>query len=757
MPSAPGLLTLLLISSSAPVLGEPNGNVEDSPFIQEYHEPHPIGPLPGMNDVRAVTVDPTGAAWAASKAGVYRLKKGEKQWFPQVMKTVDGSPDAAAAARTNPTFDVGVDRNGVVWVGSWDGLYRSGRNGLEKIPGMEGPVAALCLKACGIVGAGPEGLWTIRQGEAAREPLPCARSVRRLYADQDDSLWIATGMGLVHRTMTGTTLYQTENEILSSDVYAVACDPNGHLWAGGLGGVTVFKDGNSIDRITPQQGLPSACVRSVCRAPDGMMWVGTTGGIARCDGRTWSVRHSRRWLLSDDVRHLAFDKEGTAWIATAGGVSAIRRSRMTLARKADQYLQVCLARHVRDPGLVEKCRLRVPGDVTTWEPRDDDNDGQYTGMYLAMESFRYGATRDPRARTNARRAFEALRFLQTVTGTSGFVARTVIPASWTRMSDPDEAISDSEWADRRMKDPREKRVANRWHLSSDGKWRWKGDTSSDELTGHMYGYVWYYDLAADEPEQEQVRAHVRRIVDYIVENGFVLKDVDGAHTRWGVWSPAKLNHDPDWAAERGVNSVEILSFLQAAFHMTGDAKYRNLALHLLREHDYAANVRHAKTYAPAWRTHIDDELLALAYPALLKYENDPELRRLYRDSLDHWYAGVKNDASPFFNFTYGGLVSRDPNLQDSVAFLRDAPLDLVRWRVDNRDREDLRRVRAPELEAVQTDRLPPPSERGVVRWDENPWVAVQGDGGETESDGVYWLLPYWMGRYHGFIRPPRED
>ena len=76
-------------------------------------------------------------------------------------------------------------------------------------------------------------------------------------------------------------------------------------------------------------------------------------------------------------------------------------------------------------------------------------------------------------------------------------------------------------------------------------------------------------------------------------------------------------------------------------------------------------------------------------------------------------------------------------------------------RGSNSNREDVDIVRTPELEQLQTDRLLPPSERGVIRWDENPWKAVQGDGGYTESDGVWWLLPYWMGRHYGYIQPPQ--
>ncbi len=195
----------------------------------------------------------------------------------------------------------------------------------------------------------------------------------------------------------------------------------------------------------------------------------------------------------------------------------------------------------------------------------------------------------------------------------------------------------------------------------------------------------------------------------------------------------------------------MLSYLKLAFHVSGNRKYEKIYRDLVFNHHYAENARHAKTYKPSWRTHIDDELLALAFPALLLYENDPQLMRIYHESLDWWYKGLRADESPFFDFIYGALSGKNPQPEISVAVLRNASLDLVRWRMDNSHREDIGLVRKPELESIQTGRLLPLSERSVMRWDVNPWKAVQGDGGWTESSGVWWLLPYWMGRYYGFI------
>jgi len=722
----------------------PGSGVADTPFVQEYHEVYPIGRGRGGNDVRAIAVDSAEGVWAATGAGVYRLEKGEKQWVGLL-----------GEGEVGPAYDIVVDRTGTVWVGAWNGLYRSTPEGLQRLRQIDHPIVALCANEDEIIGLGEGGIWRVTNGACTYKKVPYSKHFRAVLPGREGGLWIGTGMGLYHHTDAGCRLYQPESELVSPDIYDLAYDSDHRLWVGAFGGVTIYENGNRVDSFTPAEGLPSISVCCVTPGPEGVMWVGTDLGVARYDGRSWSLRHSRRWLVSDDVRDIAFDAQGTAWIATDAGASAIKRRSMTLAQKANYFLDVCLARHVRAPGLVEKCSLRTLGDTNTWKPRDDDNDGQYTAMYLAMESFRYAATKDPEAKANAKRAFEALRFLQTVTETPGFVARTVIPISWTSMADPNRAISDRQWAEMVVDNPREKRVETRWRRSRDGQWRWKADTSSDEITGHMFGYLFYYDLVADEAERRRVARHVLNVVDYIIEGGYVLKGMDGTHTKWGVWAPEKLNHDPDWAPERGINSVEILSFLKLAYHVSGEKRYQREYLHLLHEHGYAANVKRAKTYHPAWRTHIDDELLALAYPCLLIHEDDPQLRRLYRASLDHWYAAVEADRSPYFDFTYAACAGQAPRWDIPISSLRDASLDLVRWTVDNSRREDLHIVRTPELEQLQTNRLPPPSERGVIRWDENPWRVVQGDGGHTESDGVWWLLPYWMGRYYGYIQPPQ--
>ncbi len=740
-----GFVGVCLLAAFPPVAVDGVQGMADSSFLQETHTPYTVGEGGAVNDVRAIAVDAGNRVWVATGAGIQLQAEGTAPWRNML-----------SDADAGPAFDVLAVGDEMV-AAVWNGLYRgNAQTGLQRVPGIEAPIAALAHRDGEVIAVGPQGIWYVKNEEIRHEPLPCSRDIRAVMPDKEGGLWFATGMGLYHMGQAGGRNYQREEDILSCYVNGVAYTPDGIVWAAGLGGITTYKRGMRIGAFTPRDGLPSADVRCVACGPDGRMWVGSTQGAAWFDGHRWAVRCNRRWLVNNDVRDIAFDRNGVTWIATANGVSAIVPKQMTLAEKARYFQKVCMERHVRLPFIVEHCRLRTPGDLSTWTPDDDDNDGGYTAVYLVAEALRHAVTGAADAAENAEKAFDTLEFLQTVTETEGFFARTVVPVNWTAVKDGNHVHTPREIAERSIRDPRYKPVDVRWRPSSDGKWLWKGDTSSDEVTAHFFGYFMYYELTKDEALRNCIRSLAKRIMDHIIDGGYVFRDIDGEHTCWGVWAPERLNHDPDWQAERGINSLEILSFLKATYHMTGEARYQKEYERLLYEHHYADNVRNAKTYEPAWDTHIDTELLVMAYPALLLCEDDPVLLALYRASLEGWFSRARNEQNPFASFLYGLMTGKDPVLTEGVFFLRDTPLDLIHWSYDNTQREDVRTTRAPILEVQhQTERVLPPSERFVMRWDKNPWQAIGGNRGATERAPTFWLFPYWLGRYCGYIQGPQ--
>ena len=92
--------------------------------------------------------------------------------------------------------------------------------------------------------------------------------------------------------------------------------------------------------------------------------------------------------------------------------------------------------------------------------------------------------------------------------------------------------------------------------------------------------------------------------------------MDGQHTTWGVWSPRMLNGE--WKLQRNLNSLEILSMLKTAHHITDDQKFHQAYLHLIHQHHYALNSINQKLTAPDPTNHSDDELALVVYYPLLK-------------------------------------------------------------------------------------------------------------------------------------------
>lgn len=742
------LTVILLVSMMVSQCTEPeqlaSGNDEspyvDKPFTQEYHDAYTVSSNKAENDVRSIAIDHADNVWIATADGVFKKEANSRIWNPVI-----------AGDKKGPSYDVDVDENGTVWMGAWDGVYTYENNKLTKVEGVKPPVSALCVADEGVYALGPGGIWIEKNQAFKAVDYALARSVRDAKSDGNGGLWVATDVGLYHCQNGKSTLFQDEKELISCYLKGVSFDSKGALWLGGLGGITIRNDTKKINILTPKEGLPSVNVNSVSKASDGAMWVGTDVGVVRFypDG-SHSLRFSNRWLLDDRVRDVGFDNHGDAWVATAKGVSVIRKREMTLSGKEKYFYDVLMRRHIRDPWIAHVTKLTIAGDTTTSVDVDDDNDGQYTAMYLAMEAMKYATTGDNEAKVKARKALDFLIKLQTITETDGFFARTIVPSDWTHVHDGNRSYEDKQLAEALVNEVRFKPVEKRWHKSKDGEWIWKGDTSSDEMCGHMAAYYFYYEHVADDDEKELVKNHVKKIMDYIIAHDYTLADLDGTHTYWGVWSPDKLNGDPDWAPERGINSLELLSFLKLVYHMTGDEKYQKEYLKMIHEEGYLENARRIIRSNPAWNTYIDPELLFLAFPPLYKYEEDEQLKKAYNEIIDAWYQKFRKDESPFYNFMYAYLRGDNYDLDKSIFFLKDTPLDLVDWNIDHSKREDVIATRYPVLEVLQTNVLLPPSERATVRWDKNPWQ-LSGGNPHMEREPVFWLLPYWLGKYTGSI------
>ncbi len=465
------------------------------------------------------------------------------------------------------------------------------------------------------------------------------------------------------------------------------------------------------------------------------IWCGTPSGAFALypDGRI-DYYASKRWLVDDSVVDLWPGPNHSILVLSEGGLSVIRCRPMTLADKAEHFDRLTRTRHIRF-GLNSDFAMSEPGDLSTGTLIDTDNDGLWTAMYLAGELFRYGVTKSDEALRNCYEAFEAMERLTQITPMEGFPARSFERAGYQ--------VADQ----------------SRWHVAQDKRWAWKGTTSSDEIVGHFFVYAIFAELAPDESWRKRAVTLMDDIMNHIVRNNWYLIDLDGKPTQWGRWHPEYVNSFPRQVGDRRLNSVEIVAFLQTAYHFTGKQLYRDKAFELLEDYGYLDNIMIPTRelgrvpgidLTTEWN-HSDDELAFLSYWNLYRYSFTPQLGEQYRRAIrDHWEI-ERPEKNALWNFIYAATGADQFDLNESIWTLRQFPLDTVSWTVRNSHRRDLEFLDA-NFREQSTRTVLPPDQRPMSKHNGNAFRLDGGDGGRQEFSGDIFLLPYWMGRYLGIIR-----
>ena len=297
-------------------------------------------------------------------------------------------------------------------------------------------------------------------------------------------------------------------------------------------------------------------------------------------------------------------------------------------------------------------------------------------------------------------------------------------------------------------------------------------------------------VAETDEEKAAVRQVVGDITDHLIRNGFVLRDHDGEPTRWGNFSPEYFNSVWGWD-QRGLNSMMMLSFLNVAKHVTGDAKYDEVAAMLRDKHNYHINAMHAKEFFPPdnvvpW----DNNLSLMSLYGLINYEQNPELLLMYRESLENAWLHISKQKNSFWNAIYGSLCQKfsayvaqgmfDPKVvfpenklfapykaklfntwdarsEDILETLERIPLDLIGYEMDNSHRLDIQIDPTPGQKPGMGWRYDtyavPVDERGHVRQDRDGFALDYREvgGGKSEQEGTFYLLPYYMALHHKLI------
>jgi hypothetical protein len=380
------------------------------------------------------------------------------------------------------------------------------------------------------------------------------KRINSIELDKSGNLWVASNNGLLKRT---------SKEWLNLDEMLMATDTKGKYFKLHVPENTnnlIFSAPLSVGCIAEKgghwmwsgsDGLPYGPVTTI-KSWNETLWFGTNKGLAK-KGDNWRYYHGKRWLPNNKINDILPIDEHTTWIATPSGISQIQEVEMNLEDKAAHIENVIDARHNRR-GMINASYLSVAGDISSSKTINQDNDGLWTSTFLAAESFRFAVTKSDEAKHNAIRTFEAMEWLEEVTGISGLPAR-----SYAKITDKVKQSHSPH--------------AKIWRPSPNKEWQWLDDCSSDEIVGHMFAISVFYDLVANKKQKKRIEAQVTRITDHIIDNDFHIIDYDGLPTRWGVYHPDSMNHSKNWAYEKCLYSLELMAHLKTAVYITGNEKF----------------------------------------------------------------------------------------------------------------------------------------------------------------------------------------
>ncbi len=261
---------------------------------------------------------------------------------------------------------------------------------------------------------------------------------------------------------------------------------------------------------------------------------------------------------------------------------------------------------------------------------------------------------------------------------------------------------------------------------------YKGDTSSDEIIGHVFLYKLAYDILG--PEDPELAALIVNTMDkfaqHLVDNSYNMVDGSGQPTTWAKFSRTYF-HNGQVLGGAPLNAMVLLTVFKVAAHVTGYQKWEDeyrmaafdeqyqyaeimtqeLERYQLSILEYVNSVtpilgrilRHAvgtKLFDCAYKlilNHSDEEMAMLGFYTLFQLEDDEEFLKYYREALDDWWFSMQNSENPLWYYVYQLAY---PNEEKTDAYgnslietaswsLSRHPMDLRRFLATNENRDDV--------------------------------------------------------------------
>jgi hypothetical protein len=458
-----------------------------------------------------------------------------------------------------------------------------------------------------------------------------------------------------------------------------------------------------------------------------------------------------------------------------------RATAESLADKAAAYdaRAIALHTHAQLPWVVDVVvrdgadpELATSADVVAWW--SGENDGLFSGLVLAAEAYRYAVTKDPAARDALATLLRGERLRMDITGVPGLFTRQLIPPGVDGLACPTDLAAYVPSPDKRgnkwvrigddgcaqIVEANEFRSTTHCGLDRFAGWCFLDNISQDEYSGHLFALGAVARLVDDVELRAQATDMLTQVGHHLAANGMQFVDWDGRPTQWGKVYPGAAGDTPGYLAILG------LSFAATAATSTGDPEldqsYRSLAWQ-----DYFTQIDQWLGPDGCQANWNNLSMLTAAFHHLLWNERDPQRRAPILAAFERELAnptattrGILDQHNAWYDIMWAAQKPLGPGtdgpayavVEDAVCQLRQFPRSNHEVARDTAalagevclDRQDNSLAEVPFEIA---DRC-----AATFAYWGNPYARTTcGDAPTVIHQPSGFLLPYWMGRYYGFI------